>query len=213
MNSQLERLMAAMAINAYRPSEENTILLQAAGWTEVSELSRPNRGDGFDAVAFRSENGQIVIAFRGTDGGDLRDWDDNIQIANGNQSKQVEHAIEMVVDVMIAYPDADIQFTGHSLGGGLASLMSVYFSRTAYVFAPAPFEFSATNKLAISVTPDQSNFSDTDLAQRYHAHYISYLRSRNKPGSASPAFQEYSRAFGEGVSVLGEHCSLLVKSK
>lgn len=34
---------------------------------------------------------------------------------------------------------ADISFTGHSLGGGLASLMSVWFDRPSIVFAPAPF--------------------------------------------------------------------------
>ena len=42
------------------------------------------------------------------------------------------------------------QFTGHSLGGGLASLMAVWFDRQAHVFAPAPFQASAdqtqTNK-------------------------------------------------------------------
>jgi putative lipase involved disintegration of autophagic bodies len=42
----------------------------------------------------------------------------------------------MVADVMAAYPGARITLTGHSLGGGLASLMAVFFDLEAVVFDP-----------------------------------------------------------------------------
>jgi putative lipase involved disintegration of autophagic bodies len=37
-------------------------------------------------------------------------------------------------------PEADISFTGHSLGGGLASLMAVYFNRP--IGAPGTSNFA-----------------------------------------------------------------------
>ncbi|WP_414397722.1 lipase family protein [Xanthomonas campestris] len=40
---------------------------------------------------------------------------------------------------------AKTSFTGHSLGGGLASLMAVYFDKKAIVFDQAPFELSAAS--------------------------------------------------------------------
>lgn len=39
--------------------------------------------------------------------------------------------------------DNRLDVTGHSLGGGLASVMAVWFDRPAYVFAAAPFQSSA----------------------------------------------------------------------
>ena len=49
--------------------------------------------------------------------------------------------------IKVANPGADITFTGHSLGAGLASVMSVWFNRPASVFADAPFELTALNPL------------------------------------------------------------------
>jgi hypothetical protein len=44
-----------------------------------------------------------------------------------------------------AFPAANITFTGHSLGGGLASLMAVLFDKQATVFDEAPFQLAAVN--------------------------------------------------------------------
>jgi len=43
-----------------------------------------------------------------------------------------------------------ISFTGHSLGGGLASVMGVWFGKSATTFAPAPFGLAATDLGAIA---------------------------------------------------------------
>ena len=48
-----------------------------------------------------------------------------------------------------ANPSATISFTGHSLGGGLASLMAVYFNKSATTFDPAPFMLSALNQATL----------------------------------------------------------------
>jgi hypothetical protein len=74
MYSIVQRQMTVMAFNAYRPSEENAIELLASEWEIDGVLSRPNRGAGFDATVYVNCN-QIVVAFRGTDGPSLSDWD------------------------------------------------------------------------------------------------------------------------------------------
>ncbi|WP_371256958.1 hypothetical protein [Ottowia sp. oral taxon 894] len=45
-----------------------------------------------------------------------------------------------------------ISFTGHSLGGGLASNMAVWFNRPATTFAEAPFEAAVNNPATITLT-------------------------------------------------------------
>ncbi len=137
--------------------------------------------------------------------GNLTDWDDNILIAKGEQSAQVEHALEIVAETMKAYPGADISFTGHSLGAGLASLMAVFFDRPAYVFAPAPFAFSAMNKsididlpfgpLPASLPP--AEIEDSTLVQQYFSFYQQYAQAKGFPIDA--AFRTYSQTFDSGV--------------
>jgi hypothetical protein len=61
-------------------------------------LSRPNHGDGFDATVFRSNTGQVVIAFRGTApdnaGSFYSDAVADVEIAAGERSGQVDRALE-----------------------------------------------------------------------------------------------------------------------
>ena len=51
-----------------------------------------------------------------------------------------------LVAALGADSDYQLDVTGHSLGGGLASLMAVFFDRPATVFDEAPFEMSADSK-------------------------------------------------------------------
>jgi hypothetical protein len=48
------------------------------------------------------------------------------------------------------YDSTKISFTGHSLGAGIVSVMSVWFNRPATVFADAPFEPTATSSIALA---------------------------------------------------------------
>jgi hypothetical protein len=92
MYTTFQRQLVMMAFDAHRPSNQNIVSLTSLGWDIDGLLSRPNRGNGFDATVFHSGSGQVVIAFRGTDAdslfGNLTDWDDNILIAKGERSDQ-----------------------------------------------------------------------------------------------------------------------------
>ncbi|EJL86529.1 Ca2+-binding protein, RTX toxin, partial [Polaromonas sp. CF318] len=125
-------------------------------WTELTQYaisgSGPNAsfpGTGFSARVYRDVTGEIVIAYAGTQfggsgAGQAGDWfAGNMPLAVGLLGPQAVAAAELYQRVAADLGNGNITFTGHSLGGGLAAMMAVYFDRPAKVFAPAPFGKSA----------------------------------------------------------------------
>jgi hypothetical protein len=112
------------------------------GWTDL--LRHEAQPSGFEAVAFQ-KGSDIVISFAGTNSSSLIDPDNvaNIGLATGFGSAQLLQAAEYYLQVQAANPTANITFTGHSLGGGLAALMGVFFGKQAVTFDQAPFAKSA----------------------------------------------------------------------
>ncbi len=116
--------------------------LQSLGWTEFFPQQESS---GFEAVSFQRGN-EIVISFAGT--GSNVDWWANGGGFFGVTSDQLRQAADYYLQVKTANPNAIISFTGHSLGGGLASLMAVFFGETATTFDQAPFRNSASFQVA-----------------------------------------------------------------
>ena len=93
-----------------------------------------------------------MISFTGTNEKQLKDFVvANIPSGAGFGSAQITRAAELVLETMRQHPDAEISFTGHSLGGGLASVMAVLFDKKAVVFDPAPFQASALNPVTLAM--------------------------------------------------------------
>ena len=115
------------------------------GWQDDDPLT------GFSAGVYQNGN-QIVISFTGTNEKQLKDFVvANIPSGAGFGSAQITRAAELVLETMRQHPDAEISFTGHSLGGGLASVMAVLFDKKAVVFDPAPFQASALNPVTLAM--------------------------------------------------------------
>ena len=125
------------------------------GWRVLTDYDTSNTGgvvllrSGFSARVYQNTStSEIVISYAGTEFGLNRAgfWNDfvsgNVPLAFGNYGEQAYQAALLYQRVK-ADLGGNISFTGHSLGGGLASVMAVWFDRPAYVFAPAPFEKSA----------------------------------------------------------------------
>ena len=147
------------------------------GWVESTE-DRTTKPSGFEATYF-TKGSEIVISYAGTDPGDLLgDWPTNLALAGGVIADQLRQAADYYLAVKANAPaGSTITFAGHSLGGGLASLMAVLFGETAYTFDQAPFRQSAQ----IFVDTDANgNQTSRSVAQRLRT----YLTGRTTDMSA-----------------------------
>jgi len=98
-----------------------------AGWEQLDwQIDDPDTG--FSAGAYKKGN-EIVIAYAGTNDipVDVVSW----SAAIASLAPQTFYAMAYYLGFKAAYPEANITFTGHSLGGGLASLMAVFFDKKA----------------------------------------------------------------------------------
>jgi Ca2+-binding RTX toxin-like protein len=146
------------------------------GWVDISTLGFA-AGDNLNSNPFsftggaylNQSTGEIVIAYKGTDfltGLEGRSWNtvadlvadaslaftkDALGTYNGQQLLASSYFLA-VKDwaAQNGYDGNKISFTGHSLGGGLASNMAVWFDRPATTFAEAPFEASTINPEAVT---------------------------------------------------------------
>ncbi|MCM2312950.1 MAG: hypothetical protein NDI84_16275, partial [Steroidobacteraceae bacterium] len=117
-----------------------------AGWTELEW--HPDAASGFSYGVYRNGS-DVVVAYAGTN--QLVDWSANLTNAIGLSSGQTTRAALAYLQAKAEYGE-NVTFTGHSLGGGIASTMAVWFKRPAVVFDQAPFEVTARNLLAVAYT-------------------------------------------------------------
>jgi trimeric autotransporter adhesin len=180
-----------MSTDVYSSSAVNEAPIPI-GWQYLTDGARtfyePAGRLGFSAGAFVSSS-EIVISFTGTEPG-ITDWlTGNVPAGLGIYSSQVAEAIKFVADVMAAPGSAGktITFTGHSLGGGLASLIATYFNLPARVFDEAPFEASARNPILVSL------------------YYAEYLARQTLLGrTVAAGFQSYAAATISPITFLSE---------
>lgn len=137
---------ALMAARAYSGAGPLNQVPDPVGWTRIEVGAGVA---GLEYSVFSNGADEIVIAYAGTstDWADvlewIPDWATNAVAALGMPViSQLVSAAQAYVATRLAHPTANISFTGHSLGGGLASVMAVWFDRPATVFDPAPFQNS-----------------------------------------------------------------------
>ncbi|MEJ1965413.1 MAG: Mbeg1-like protein [Gammaproteobacteria bacterium] len=144
MTAPTDKELALLTYDAYTSPPANSVPLDVLLWTRDEILSADDDPKtGYGASVYR-RGSEVVIAFRGTDEFFSSDtWSGNLPAFTGWRSAQIELAIKTVANVLHAMAPGDhLTFTGHSLGGGLASVMAVFFDRPAKVFAWAPFKRS-----------------------------------------------------------------------
>ncbi len=111
---QFDNEMKAISIGVYKGNEKSI----PKDWINVSEYDKKS---GFHGEAFY-KNGKVVIAMRGTD--DKDDLANDIDMAKKKLPNQYADAQKFYEKVRKDFPNQEIVFTGHSLGGSLAQLMS-----------------------------------------------------------------------------------------
>jgi len=107
------------------------------GWQRMEDINHPS---GLQATLFRGPHGEVVLAYRGSqlpqdglaEAG--KDWAANVAGSQLPSIQQTE-AVRLGVELSDKYPN--IIFTGHSLGGGLATMSSLSSGRPAATFNAA----------------------------------------------------------------------------
>lgn len=166
MNNQDKATYALLADNVYwdvrkggtlpKEQENSNWTPVPDGWRVIAEESWSgdnrtyrNGTEGFTARAYQNGS-QVIIAYAGTDPKDaLGDWANNLEMGRGAMSTQANLAAKFYHEVKAQTGSTDITFTGHSLGGGLAGLMGLFFDKKAFIFDHAPFKNAATSTRAI----------------------------------------------------------------
>jgi len=105
--------------------------LRAAG---IDPATLDNPSTGFRAAIYENAQGQKVVAFAGTRDG--KDWFADGTQALGLPTAQYEEAVQLATQAKAAFGDS-VVMTGHSLGGGLASIASVATDSAAVTFNAA----------------------------------------------------------------------------
>lgn len=153
--------------------------------TEIAYASDLGALSGFEASAFEYE-GKIIIAYAGTNTDQWPDLVADLALGFGVGHSQLLKAAEFYFSIKNdpAFAGREIVFAGHSLGGGLAAVMGVFFNKRAVTFDPAPFRLTATL--------DNANDIETYLAAKYpewpaDADLASFTTVENFVGNVLPA--------------------------
>jgi len=137
-----QQVYSFLALHVYATGVLSNKPILPTPWTEVLQ---PPGTNGFACAVYRNTvTNEVVISFRGTDN-DLGDWASNLGLILSQEKQAAAVYANVLRDYGIDAQGSNISFTGHSLGGGLAATMAVWFDRPAVVFDPAPTEVAATN--------------------------------------------------------------------
>lgn len=150
---------------------------------------------GMKAALFVDGNNNQVLAYAGTDFTSWADWKANILQGMGFESAQYTNAIET------ARSYGAITFTGHSLGGGLASAAAIYTGGNGVVFNAAGLH----NNTLGDLNPNRGNIT------HYYSGYdaisvINAMTPASVPGTQINMGHGSWHDMGSMCKVMGGRC-------
>lgn len=181
------------------------------GWKEISadELRRElgidrdrlgTVGQGFSATLYKDASGNYVLAYSGTDGPDPNDWTDNAvgALAVSSQGAKSVDLARYVKEHLATHVGADaaanLEFTGHSLGGGLASMASIATGNRAVTFNAAGVSPVSAGVAAVAYAADHGGQVPVSAAQN-----VTNYSTTNDPLTNAQRLTSLPDAFGRSI--------------
>lgn len=173
-------LQGADGVTGTKSGEE----LLAAGWdrlepegdhlvddngnrVEIDPASLEDSASGFRASIYRNDAGQVVVAFAGTDPSEMPDIGADAAQAFGLETTQYNKAVDLAKKAEVAFGDGNVIFTGHSLGGGLASTAALSVDATAVTFNAAGPSNDTLRDLGFSPNETRAELEDSGQIRHY----------------------------------------------
>lgn len=162
--------------------------LKAAGWTRLQPAPGENPdhlvdangnrvnidpatlddpSTGFRAAIYQNAQGQYVVAYAGTDPSEFPDIRADASQAFGLETKQYDQAIALAKRAEAAFGDGNVAFTGHSLGGGLASAAALATGASAVTFNSAGLSNGTLRELGFNPNAVRAEAADSGQIRRY----------------------------------------------
>jgi len=187
----LDLHLAMMANDSYTLQDANGITgtesgreLAAAGWTrlepngdhlvgvdgqriEIDPAALEDSASGFRASIYQNADGQVVVAYAGTDPSEMPDIGADAAQAFGLETAQYNKAVDLAKKAEIAFGDGNVIFTGHSLGGGLASTAALSVGATAVTFNAAGPSNDTLRDLGFSPNETRNELEDSGQIRHY----------------------------------------------
>ena len=170
-NPQTEQALADAGWTRLEPGPDGTAtMVDGQGRVIDIDPALLSTSGGFDAAIYQNDQGQYVVAFRGTDAwspGNGSDLDDNFGQGLGFETGQYKDAVALVEAAKNAFGDGNVVVTGHSLGGGLASAAALAADIPGVTFNAAGLSDQTLESLDFNPNAVRDAAADSGQLRRY----------------------------------------------
>ncbi|WP_202946888.1 RHS repeat-associated core domain-containing protein [Nitritalea halalkaliphila] len=149
-----------------------TVRSSVNGWTVVEGGIFENPETGFKGALYQGSGeweGQFIFATAGTDFTSLEDWKNNIQQITTGESPQYSQSVNLARSLSESHQG--VSFTGHSLGGGLASANALAIEGKAVTFNAAGLSKATKENPRLGLSGKSANISAYVVSGEAVSHY------------------------------------------
>jgi hypothetical protein len=164
--TQSEKDLAAAGWTRLQPQDDHLVDAQG-NEIAIDPASLEDKATGFRAAIYQNPQGQYVVAYAGTNPKEMGDLGADATQAFGLETKQYNQAIALAKEAEVEFGNGNVVFTGHSLGGGLASAAALASDASAVTFNAAGLSNETMRGLGLNPNAARDQVADSGQVRRY----------------------------------------------